>query len=379
MGIDSKREYLAAIWARYHGGGRRYRSRILDEFCKVCGYHRKHAIRLLRAPAAKPRRRRGRRRVYDDAAVAVLKTIWLASDQLCAQRLHAALPIWLPHYEQQSGPLLPLLRRQLLRMSSATINRLLRPCRAQHPRRGLSGTKPGSLLKQHIPIRTGNEDLTQPGFLEADTVAHCGDSLEGSFIWSLTVTDVHTQWTENRAVWNKGATEVLARIREIEAELPFPIRGFDVDNGSEFLNRFLWRYFFDRPEPVGFCRSRPYHKDDQAHVEQKNWTHVRQLLGYNRLADPELLPLINELYRTAWDPYHNFFRPSMKLRQKTRVRARTHKQHDQPRTPYQRLLDCPEVSPDKKRALQQQFAALNPFTLKKDIEQKLRLIFHRRR
>jgi len=377
MGTDSKREYLEAIRARYHRVGRRFRSRILDEFCQVCGYHRKYAIRLLNAAPRPKRRRRGRRRVYDDAAVAILKSIWLASDQLCAPRLHAALPIWLPHYQRHHGPLLPTLQRQLLAMSPSTINRLLRPCRAQHPRRGRSGTKPGSLLKHQIPIRTAHEDLTQPGYLEADTVAHCGDRLEGSFIWSLTVTDVHTQWTENRAVWNKGATEVVARIREIEAELPFPIRGFDVDNGSEFLNRFLWRYFFDRPEPVGFCRARPYHKDDQAHVEQKNWTHVRQLLGYDRLEDPALVALINDLYRNAWDPYHNFFRPSMKLQHKHRIRARTVKRHDRPRTPYQRLLDCPNIAADRKQRLREQFAALDPFQLKKNIEQKLRLILNR--
>lgn len=379
MGTDARRQYLEAIRARYHNAGRQHRSRILDEFCHVCGYHRKYAIRLLHSTPGQRRRRRGRRPLYDAMVTALLKEIWLATDQLCAQRLHAALPIWLPAYEQQHGPLLPSLRRQLLQMSSATINRLLRPCRVQHPRRGLSGTRPGSLLKHQIPIRTANEDLTQPGYLEADSVAHCGSSLEGNFIWSITMTDVHSQWTEMRAVWNKGAVEVVQQIREVEARLPFPIRGFDVDNGSEFLNHHLWRYFFHRPEPVGFCRSRPYHKDDQAHVEQKNWTHVRQLLGYDRLEDPSLVPLINELYRDFWCPFHNFFRPSMKLQHKARVRARTVKHHDKPRTPFQRLVDCPDVSQEKKALLRRQFEHLNPFTLKKEIERRLRRILKTRR
>src|SRR2546426_479106 len=181
----------------------------------------------------------------------------------------------------------------------APLDRLLRPARLQHRRHGLAGTKPGSRLKHHIPIRTDNDDVDQPGYLEADAVAHCGDSLAGDFLWSLTFTDIYSQWTENRAVWNKGAAEVVARTREVEAELPFLILSFDVDNGAEFLNHHLWRYFLDRRAPVSFARSRPYHKDDQAHVEQKNWTHVRQLLGYQRLADPDLVSVVNELYRVA--------------------------------------------------------------------------------
>lgn len=377
MGANSKREYLHAIHARYQRVGRRFKSKILDEFCAVCGYHRKHALRLLHRPLRPPHRRAGPKPVYDGAVAALLKALWLATEQICSKRLHVALPLWLPYYEQEHGALLPPLREKLLAASPATLDRLLRPARLHHRRRGLPGTKPGSRLKHHIPIRTDNDDVEQPGYLEADAVAHCGDSLAGNFLWSLTFTDVFSQWTENRAVWNKGAAEVLARTREVEAALPFPIQSFDVDNGAEFLNHHLWRYFLDRRAPVSFARSRPYHKDDQAHVEQKNWTHVRQLLGYERLDDPELVALVNELYRAAWDPFHNFFCPSMRLVSKQRVNARVVKKHDAPQTPYARLLAAPQISDENKAQLRERFARLNPFALKKDIERRLKIIFDR--
>lgn len=379
MGTNSRREYLAAVWARYQRVGRQFKVKILDEFCQVCGYHRKHAIRLLRRQHSPRRRRRGPVPHYDGAVQSLLKTLWLAMDQPCSKRMKAALPLWLPYYEERDGVLLPPLRAKLLAISPATIDRLLRPARAQHRRHGLCGTKPGSLLKHQIPIRTDNDDVDQPGYLEADAVAHCDNSLAGDFVWSLTFTDIFSQWTENRAVWNKGAQDVVARVREVEAELPFPIRGFDVDNGAEFLNHHLWRYFLDRPEPVGFARSRPYHKDDQAHVEQKNWTHVRQLLGYDRFDDPALVELLNDLYRHSWDPFHNFFCPSMKLQAKKRIKSRIIKRHDLPQTPYERLLAAPQLADAQKQQLRQRFEQLNPFTLRKEIDQKLKIIFARLR
>jgi hypothetical protein len=375
MGTKSKRQYLEAIRARYRRVGKRYKTKILDEFCAVCGYHRKYAIRLLRR--APPRRRRppGPKPKYDAAVCAVLKVLWLATDQLCSKRLKVALPLWLPYYEQIHGPLQPALRTKLLAASPATLDRLLRPVRARLGGKGLGGTKPGSLLRQHIPIRTDSLDLTVPGHLEADAVAHCGNSLAGDFVWSLTFTDIFSQWTENRAVWNRGAHVVLEQVRTMEQSLPFPILSFDSDNGAEFLNHHLWRYFFDRPQPVAFVRSRPYHKNDQAHVEQKNWTRVRQLLGYDRFGDPALGALINDLYRSAWDPLQNFFCPSMKLAEKKRVGARYVKKYDAPQTPYQRLLASPQVRTEAKARLQQQCAELNPFELKKEVERKLKIIF----
>jgi hypothetical protein len=373
---QSKREYLLAIWERYQRVGRRFKSKILDEFCAVCGYTRKYAIGLL---SRKPRRRQckpGPRRRYDGQVLEPLKVIWLAAEQMCSKRLKAALPLWLPFYEQEHGPLVEPVRKKLLQISAASIDRLLKKERARYRGKGLCGTRPGGLLKHQIPIRTDNDDVDRPGFLEADTVAHCGNSLAGDFIWSLTFTDIFCQWTENRATWNKGAEGVLGQVKDVEANLPFELLGFDVDNGSEFLCFHLWRYLLDRPRPVPLTRSRPYRKNDQAHVEQKNWTHVRQLLGYQRLEQPELVPLINELYRT-WGLLHNFFCPNLKLLSKTRKGAKTIRKYSPPQTPYQRLLESQHLSQEQKQKLQNRFQQLNPLQLKREIEQKLKLVLNK--
>ena len=373
---QSKREYLLAIWERYQRVGRRFKSKILDEFCAVCGYTRKYAIGLL---SRKPRRRQrkpGPRRRYDGQVLEPLKVIWLAAEQMCSKRLKAALPLWLPFYEQEHGPLVEPVRKKLLQISAASIDRLLKKERARYRGKGLCGTRPGGLLKHQIPIRTDNDDVDRPGFLEADTVAHCGNSLAGDFIWSITFTDIFCQWTENRATWNKGAEGVLGQVKDVEANLPFELLGFDVDNGSEFLCFHLWRYLLDRPRPVPLTRSRPYRKNDQAHVEQKNWTHVRQLLGYQRLEQPERVPLINELYRT-WGLLHNFFCPNLKLLSKTRKGAKTIRKYSPPQTPYQRLLESKHLSQEQKQKLQSRFQQLNPLQLKREIEQKLKLVLNK--
>jgi hypothetical protein len=374
MGRKSKQEYLLAIWGRYQRVGRRFKSKILDEFCEVCGYSRKYAIGLLKRKPGQRRRRPGPARRYDAQVLEPLKFIWRQAEQMCSKRLKAALPVWLPFYEQRQGRLSEAVRTKLLRISPATIDRLLKKIRARYPARGLSGTRCGRQLKYQIPIRTDNRDIDRPGFLEADPVAHCGTSMAGSFIWSLTLTDIFSQWTENRAVWNKGATDVLAQVKDLEQGLPFELLGFDVDNGSEFLCFHLWRYFLHRPQPVGMTRSRAYRKNDQAHVEQKNWTHVRQLLGYQRLEQPELIPLLNDLYRT-WGLFHNFFCPTLKLRRKIRRGSKTLRQYSAPQTPFQRLLDSPHLTDPQKDQLRAQFLQLNPLELKDQIEQKLKRVF----
>jgi len=379
MGKQSRQAYLKAICERYRRSDRRGKKAILDEFCAVCGYARKYAIRLLnrkrksaapaigQRPGAKPK-------YHSPALLEPLRRIWLASDQLCGKRLKAALPLWLPHYESRYGALAEAVRADLLRVSAATLDRLLKPLRVQHPK-GLSGTKPGSLLKTQIPIRTHHWDETLPGFMEADTVAHCGTSLAGDFAWSLILTDIVSGWTECRATWNKGAHGVLEQLQSIEATLPFPLRGFDCDNGSEFLNHHLVRYFTNHPGKPSFTRSRPYQKNDNAHVEQKNWTHARQLFGYDRLDKPEIVALMNDLYSQLWCPLQNHFCPSLKLKTKLRDGAKYRKTYHSPKTPYQRLLDHPDVSDTTKQALRQQHNQLNPFELKAQIEQQLRLIF----
>ena len=377
MGKKERLAYLKAIKLRYHRAGKKAQTSILDEFCAVCGYNRKYAIRLLNTRSkARKRQRPGRKPIYVASELLTpLKHIWFASDQMCSKNLKAAIPLWLPFYETTYKPLSSEIQHKLLLISAASIDRLLKPVRIKYGRKGLSGTKPGTLLKNQIPIRTHHWDISEPGFMEADTVAHCGNSLQGDFIWSLTMTDIQTTWTEIRATWSKGATGVLQQIQDIESSLPFKLKGFDCDNGSEFLNYHLLRYFTDHPDHVAFTRSRPYKKNDNAHVEQKNWTHVRQLFGYDRFDNKQLLPLMNDLYYREWSLYQNHFCPSMKLLEKQRINSKYQKKYDKPKTPYQRIMESEHINKEKKEQLQAVHLTLNPFILKKNIEKKLRVIF----
>jgi hypothetical protein len=226
-------------------------------------------------------------------------------------------------------------------------------------------------LRRQVPIQGEVWDEQRLGFLEADSVAHCGSSLAGSFIWSLTYTDLACTWTEGRAVWNKGAHGVLEQTKNVEQKLPFAIRGFDFDNGSEWLNWTLIRYLQARPKPIRVTRSRPYHSDDNAHVEQKNWMWPRQLLGYGRLEREELVEPINELYRCAWGPLMNFFLPGQKLVRKWREGSRWHKRYDLAQTAYERLLTWQGLPRLKRRELKERFESLDPFALKEDVERRL--------
>jgi hypothetical protein len=377
MGKNERQAYLKAIRARYRRASKKAKAGILDEFCAVCGYHRKYAIRLLSQRCiTRQRRRPGRKPIYPSPELlSALKRLWFACDQMCSKKLKAAIPLWLPFYEVTYEPLTTETQNKLRSISAATIDRLLSPVRLKHGRKGLGGTKPGSLLKNQIPIRTHHWDVSQPGFMEADTVAHCGNSLAGDFVWSLTMTDIHTTWTENRATWNKGAQGVLAQIQAIEANLPFTLQGFDCDNGSEFLNYHLVRYFTEHPKVVSFTRSRPYKKNDNSHVEQKNWSHVRQLFGYDRFDDPLLPPLMNDLYTNEWSLYQNHFCPSMKLLEKQRINSKYRKKYDAPQTPYQRVMASAQVTSKAKEHLKTVHQSLNPFILKQDIEKKLQAIF----
>lgn len=378
MGKHARKAYLQAIKTRYRQSDKLSKQTILDEFCEVCGYARKYAIRLLsrQSDAKHPSGKRpGVKPKYQaDTLMEPLRRIWFASDQPCGKRLKAIIPLWLPHYETQYGALAESVRTDLLKVSAATLDRLLKDLRVSHPK-GLSGTKPGSLLKTQIPIRTQHWDETQPGFMEADTVAHCGSSLVGDFIWSLTMTDIVTGWTECRATWNKGSQGVLEQIQAIESLLPFPLKGFDCDNGSEFLNHHLVRYFTNHPTKPAFTRSRPYKKKDNAPVEQKNWTHARQLFGYDRIANPQLVTLMNQVYSSLWCPLQNHFCPNQKLKEKQRCGAKYKKKYHLPQTPYQRVIDHPEVPVSVKAALKNQHDQLNPFAIKAAIEQQLKLIF----
>ena len=377
MSQEMKENWLPKVRARYQKRSREGKTRMLNELCEDHGYERKYAIKLVNGslPKFNGRSRPGPVPQYE-IIEPIVRQIWLAAEQPCGKRLVPILRQWLPFYERRFGEVSSRQRKLVGKVSSATVDRLLIGARAEYPGWGRCGTKPGSLLKTEIPIRTGTWDLTQPGYLEADSVAHCGTSLAGSFVWSLTYTDIFSGWTEGRAVWNKGAAGVLAATQDVEEALPFGLLGFDCDNGSEFLNHHLWAYLAQRGSPVEFTRSRPYHKDDNAHVEQKNWMWPRQLLGYVRLEDSELVARISTVYKDVWGPLHNFFLPCLKLKKKWREGSHWRKRYELPQTAFDRLCRPGLLDLKQRKQLRERYASLDPFILKDDLEKQLKQILH---
>jgi hypothetical protein len=375
MSPTSKKEYTAAIKARYLKATKMDKQIILNEFCSICGYNRKYAIRLLNAkdrPKKLSTTKRGRKAKYTDPMILkVILRIWKLTNLPCSKRMKAILALWLPHYPYL---LSDKIYADLLNISPATIDRLMQPLRKRYSKFGLSTTKPGSLLKKHIPVQTDQWDQTVPGYLEADTVAHCGTSLEGMFVYTVNCVDIATGWTEQRAIWGKGERGAMQAVENIENSLPFPILGFDCDNGSEFLNWHLFRHFVERNKPVHFTRARPYNKNDNAHIEEKNWTHVRQYLGYQRFDKIELVELMNDLYTTEWRLYFNFFIPSVKLVDKYRKGSQIIKKFDSPKTPLQRLIESKHIDPQIKFRLQKHFESMNPFALQSTMSDKIKNI-----
>jgi hypothetical protein len=376
MSPKSKKEYTAALRARYKKATKGEKKSMLNEFCAVCGYNRKYAIRLLKSkpPPSDPSgfSKRGRKKIY--AHPLILKTIrniWVTTNLPCSKRLKVILPLWLPYYPNE----IPSeVYDSLLNISPATIDRLMKPDRAKFSKHGLGTTKPGTLLKKQIPIKTNQWNEFIPGFLEADAVAHCGQSTAGMFAYTINCVDIATTWTEQRAVWGRGEQGVVNAIDNIENSLPFPLKGFDCDNGSEFLNWHLYKHFIQRKKPVQFTRSRPYYKNDNAHVEEKNWTNIRQYLGYERFDKIELVEKLNDLYTTEWPLYFNFFIPSVKLMAKYRLRSKVIKKYDQPKTPLQRVLESEEIDQKTKTMLTRQFEKSNPFDLQKRMAVKIKAI-----
>ena len=339
MSVRARREYVQAIYQRYRRAGRGEKQRILDEFCEVAGHHRKHAIRLLNGPApGAVRPPRPRRVTYSPAVIEALRTIWEAAGYPWSLRLKALLPLWLP-WARRRLRLRPAVERQLLAISPRQMDRRLAPHRRQLTKRLYGRTKPGTLLKHHIPLKTDRWDVATPGFTEIDLVAHCGSLGDGEFVHSLNLTDIHTTWVETAAVLGKSQAAVQAALEELRQALPFRLLGIDSDNGSEFINQHLWNYC--QAQEIQFTRGRPYKKDDNAHIEQKNWTHVRKLLGYVRYDSPQALAAIHALYRQDLRLFQNLFLPSVKLIGKERVGARVRRRYDAPRTPLDRVLGCP--------------------------------------
>ena len=368
MSIQSKRELLAAVAPRYRTARGTDKQRILDEFLASTGYHRKYAIQLLNhPPKARQRQKRRRNRRYGPDVQYALVKIWRVANCICAKRLVPALGEFIDALERHAELQLdPQVKSLLLSMSVATAHRLLRSER--HQRRGLATTKPGTLLKRSIPVRTfADWDDARPGFLEADLVAHCGTSTSGEYLHTLTLTDVTTTWTVCLPLLNRSQQAVKTAIDRARTRLPFPMLGLDSDNGSEFINANLLRYC--RQEQITFTRSRPYKKNDQAHVEQKNGSIVRQFVGYDRYEGREAYQRLDALYLVL-HPYVNFFQPVMKLVSKERVGNKVKKQYDTAKTPYQRTLESDQVSDEVKQRLRKEYESLNPAALLRTIESR---------
>lgn len=371
MSQRSKRELLETIRPRYLKASKSSKAQILDEFVAATGYHRKYAIRVLKhGRKASGLRKKGRRKEYQGEVVAALTRIWEICGRICSKRLKPFLPEIVAVLERhQELSLSAEVKSQLLRMSRSTIDRCLQPVRFEEKRHGLSTTKPGTLLKKAIPIRTfADWDDARPGFVEVDLVAHCGESVEGQFLNTLTTTDVSTGWTECVAVLHRSQHLVFAAIQAMRQRLPFPLLGLDSDNGGEFINDILYRYCQD--EQVTFTRSRPYKKNDQAHVEQKNWSVVRHLIGYDRFETQEELQLLNSIYADL-RLYVNFFQPVLKLIGKEQVGKKTVKRYDEAATPYQRVLSSKQVDLTVKARLCHQYLQLNPVALRNKIDQNV--------
>jgi hypothetical protein len=371
---QGKWEYLKAIHPRYRQAPRAEKGRILDEFCQVTGYHRKSALRLLHGPppGRRPPSRRRRALTYGTRVIQVLAAISRAAGYPWSIRLQALLPLWLP-WARTRFRLTPALEQQLLALSPRQMDRRLAPYKPQGQRGRYGRTKPGTLLKHHIPLRTDRWDVTVPGFTEVDLVAHSGESGEGEFLHSLNQTDIHTTWVETRAVLGRGQAGVAAALEEMRQALPFRLQGIDSDNGSEFINAHLYRYC--QAEAIQFTRGRPYKKDDNAHVEQKNWTHVRKLMGYVRYDSREAQMAMNDLYRTELRLFQNLCLPSVKLVRKVRVGSRIRRVYDRPQTPFERVRACPEADPRKVASLQALREQLDPFALAEAIDQKLTRLY----
>ena len=370
-----RKEQLAIYRTRYQGRGKEGKGQLLNEFCEHYGYERKYAIKLLgglRGPLILKRPPPGPQAKYR-AIGEVVEQIWKAAEQLCGKRLVQALPLWLPHYQRHYGKLSAGQKKLVRQVSAATLDRLLAEQKSRYAK-GLGGTRSGSLLRYQVPLQGEVWNEQRVGFMEADSVAHCGSSLAGNFVWSLTYTDLASSWTEGRAIWNKGSSGVLHQTRDVEAQLPFAILGFDFDNGSEWLNWTLIRYLQVRSKPIRLTRSCPYHKDDNAHVEQKNWMWPRQLLGYGRLEREDLVVPINGLYKEAWGPLQNFFLPSMKLVEKWRVGSHWVRRYDRAQTAYQRLLASGQLKPAEVVRLHDRYQSLDPFKLAAEIERCLKPI-----
>ncbi len=376
MSQFSKRELLATLRPRYLSSSKTEKQRILDELVATLGYHRKHAIRLLRRKAPRrPKVKRVRPRKYTIDVVLALEKVWRLANCIATKRLVPSLKEFVEALERHGEMSLePKTRELLLSISAASADRLLTRARQADLRyRGKTTTKPGTLLKQSIPIRTfADWDDAKPGFVEVDLVAHCGESTHGEYLHSLNTIDVATRWTEPVGIVNRSQAKVSEAVVVVRGRLPFPLLGIDSDNGGEFINANLKRYC--EQNGITFTRSRPYKKNDQAYVEQKNWTAVRQFVGYSRYEGQAACDLLNQLYEPL-RAYINYFQPVMVLIEKERNGAKVKKKYDEAKTPYQRALESSDVSEEVKARLRETYLTLNPAALLREINTRQRALW----
>jgi hypothetical protein len=380
MSQRTRKEILEKLRRRYPNAGPEHKRKLLDQAQELLGYHRKSAVRALGAWPVEPTPwiNTGRPVCYEPKVLLPwLRPIWQATDYACGRRLEALLPEWIPAYEAHERKLPAEAREKLLAASARTLDRLLAPLRARGA--GRCWTRPGTLVRHQIPIRGSVWEENKAGWLEVDTVALCGGSVAGEFVWMVDGVDYATTWVEVRPIWGRGQAGTLAALQDIEAHLPFALLGLDSDNGGEFLNHHVMKWLQKRPRPVFMTRSRPWKKDDNAHVEQKNWTHIRQCFGYERHDNPEVVEPMNELVKGAYGQLLNFFHASLKLERKERLQGQIQRIYGTAQTPLARVLASPEVTPQTKQRLQQQKVKLNPFALKLEVDRQLKVIASLRR
>jgi hypothetical protein len=382
MELKFKMAYLKSICERYHQVSKRLKGKILDEFCKVCGYDRKYAIQKLNGPNfedkayLRQKRKSLRRRpvLYGPEVINLLSKVWEAAGYPCSTRLESIIPLWLPWIEKHFQPSNEL-KMKLLKISSRQMDRRLRSRKLGIKKRIYGCTKPGTLLKHHIPIKTDHWDVDTPGFTEVDTVSHSGNNADGAFAYSVNQTDILTGWVETRAVLGKAEKGVNQALEEMEIDFPFKILGIDSDNGSEFINYSLW--IRCEQQKIQFTRGRPYKKDDNAHIEQKNWTHVRKLMGWNRYDSREAVDLMNDLYKNELRLFMNLFMPSAKLLKKERVGSRLIRCYDEPKTPLDRVIASKKGDPANVARLKALRIIVDPFELSRIIDRNMKRIFEK--
>jgi len=373
MNREFRMQYLETVYERYRKASKSSKTRILNELCQNCSYNRKYVIwRLNQEWEKKIRRARGRRKVYQAEVLRVMEAVWEAANYPWSVRLREILRLWMPWIRSRFH----LSKRQeerLLKMSSSTIDRHLKEKKRKLRRRIYGRTKPGALLRHQIPVRCEHWNQTLAGYLELDLVSHSGECATGDFLHTLNLTDLASGWVESRSVMGKGEKGVLDGLREMAQELPFKVLGIDSDNGSEFINWHLKSYCDS--EDVQFTRSRPYKKDDNAHIEQKNWTHVRKLMGWDRYDSQEALEAMNDLYANELRLWMNLFQPCVKRLRTIRRGSHFRRVYDQPKTPLDRLLACSGAEHKKLLELQALRKRTDPFELAAKVQQKLERIW----